>query len=148
MRNLKLDPKEFCNEVKVVMEERRMRTDDDPQLLTHDLFSAVTYLSSPYRIPVIGWMGDLDPLKADDLKQWYKKWYAPNNAELEVEGDGDPVQTLALAQKYFGPRKPSKIEPVKPREEIPQGGVRRITVKAPAERPYLIMGYKVPQRTA
>ena len=148
MRNLKLDPKEFGKEVKVVMEERRMRTDDDPQSLTHEQFSAVTYLSSPYRIPVIGWMGDLEHLKADDLKQWYKKWYAPNNAVLVVVGDVDPEQTLALAQKYFGPLKPSKIEPVKPREEIPQVGMRRINVKAPAELPYLIMGYKVPQRTA
>src|SRR3569833_2159661 len=130
------------------MEERRMRTDDDPQSLTHEQFSAVTYLSSPYRIPVIGWMGDLEHLKADDLKQWYKKWYAPNNAVLVVVGDVAPEQTLALAQKYFGPLKPSKIEPVKPREEIPQVGMRRINVKAPAELPYLIMGYKVPQRTA
>src|SRR3569623_3045928 len=62
MRNLKLDPKEFGKEVKLVMEERRMRTDDDPQSLTHEQFSAVSYLSSPYRIPVIGWMGDLEHL--------------------------------------------------------------------------------------
>lgn len=147
MRHLKLDPKEFAKEVKVVMEERRMRTDDDPQALTYEQFNATAYLSSAYRIPVIGWMGDLEHLKIEDLQDWYAKWYAPNNAVLVVVGDVDPQQTLALAKKHFGPLKPSKLTPDKPREEIPQVGLRRITVKAPAELPYVIMGYKVPQRT-
>lgn len=147
MRHLKLDPKEFAKELQVVMEERRMRTDDDPQALTHEQFNAVAFLSSPYRYPVIGWMDDLQNLKVEDLRQWYQKWYAPNNAILVVVGDVNPDETLALAKKYFGPLKPSKITPDKPREEIQQIGIRRITVKAPAQLPYLLMGYKAPQRT-
>ncbi len=148
MRHLLLKPEEFAKEVKVVMEERRMRTDDNPQALTYEQFNAVAYLNSPYRIPVIGWMGDLETLQAEDLKRWYSLWYAPNNAILVVAGDVDPQQVLALAKKHFGPLKPSKIEPLKQRQEIAQVGTRRITVKAPAELPYLIMGYKVPPRTA
>ena len=147
MRHLKLDPKEFAKEVQVVMEERRMRTDDDPQSLTYEQFNAVAFLSSPYRYPVIGWMDDLKNLKVDDLQQWYQKWYAPNNAVLVVVGDVDPDETFALAKKYFGGLKSSTINAGKPREEIQQVGVRRLTVKAPAELPYLVMGYKVPQRS-
>jgi zinc protease len=144
MRHLTLDPKEFAKEIQVVMEERRMRTDDDPESLTDEQFNAVAFLNSAYRIPVIGWMDDLKHMRVEDLRKWYETWYAPNNATLVVVGDVDPQQVYNLAKKYFGPLKPSTIPEVKPRDEIPQTGVRRITVKAPAELPYLVMGYKVP----
>jgi len=101
-------------------------------------------LNSAYRIPVIGWMDDLQHMKVEDLRKWYETWYAPNNATVVVVGDVDPQKVYALAKKYFGPLKPSTIPVVKPRGEIPQTGVRRITVKAPAELPYLVLGYKVP----
>jgi zinc protease len=101
-------------------------------------------LSSPYRIPVIGWMDDLKSMRVADLRKWYETWYAPNNATLVVVGDVKPQQVFDLAKKYFGPLQPSTIPEEKPRQEIPQTGIRRITVKAPAELPYIIMGYKVP----
>ena len=144
MRNLVIPEQEFLKEVQVVMEERRMRTEDNPQSLTYEQFNASAYVSSPYRIPVIGWMDDLESMHVEDLKSWYRKWYAPNNATVVVVGDVDPDQVHALAKKYFGPLKPSDIEPAKPRREIEQRGSKRIEVKAPAELPYLIMGYKVP----
>jgi zinc protease len=149
MRNLTLSPKEFAKEIQVVMEERRMRTDDDPESLTDEQFDAVAFLNSSYRIPVIGWMDDLKSMRVADLRKWYETWYAPNNATLVVVGDVQPQQVFAMARKYFGPLKPSIIPEVKPRQEIPQTGIRRITVKAPAELPYIIIGYKVPAlRTA
>jgi len=144
MRHLTLAPKEFAKEIQVVMEERRMRTDDDPESLTDEQFDAVAFLNSAYRIPVIGWMDDLKSMRVTDLRKWYETWYAPNNATLVVVGDVDPQQVFAMAKKYFGPLKPGTIPEIKPREEIPQAGIRRITVKAPAELPYIIMGYKVP----
>jgi zinc protease len=144
MRNLVIPEQEFLKEVQVVMEERRMRTEDNPQSLTYEQFNATAYVNSPYRIPVIGWMDDLESMHVEDLKSWYRKWYAPNNATVVVVGDVDPDQVYALAKKYFGPLKPSDIEPAKPRREIEQRGSKRIEVKAPAELPYLIMGYKVP----
>ena len=144
MRNLVIPEQEFLKEVQVVMEERRMRTEDNPQSLTYEQFNATAYINSPYRIPVIGWMDDLESMHVEDLKSWYRKWYAPNNATVVVVGDVDPDQVYALAKKYFGPLKPSDIEPAKPRREIEQRGSKRIEVKAPAELPYLIMGYKVP----
>jgi zinc protease len=144
MRNLLLPEQEFLKEVQVVMEERRLRTDDNPQALTREQFNATAFINSPYRIPVIGWMDDLENLEVADLLAWYKRWYAPNNATLVVAGDVEPANVYALAKRFFGPLQPSVIEPTKPRREIKQQGVRRITVRAPAEVPYLILGYKVP----
>jgi zinc protease len=144
MRNLLLDPKEFAKELKVVMEERRLRTDDDPQALTSEQFHAVAFLNNPYRYPVIGWMGDLEHLSVEDLHRWYRKWYAPNNATVVVVGDVDPQRVLALARKYFGALPAEPIIAPKPRSEPEQHGTRSVAVSAPAEVPYLIMGYPVP----
>ncbi|ALP51749.1 peptidase M16 [Candidatus Tenderia electrophaga] len=145
MRNMKVLDEEFAKEIQVVMEERRMRTEDNPEALTYEAFNASAFLTSPYRWPVIGWMNDLEHMTADDIRAWYQVWYAPNNAALVVAGDVDPDQVFALAQKHFGPLQPmSNLTPPKPREEAPQRGERRISVKVPAELPYLIMGYKAP----
>jgi len=144
MRNLALPPKEFKKEVQVVMEERRMRTDDNPQSLTYEQFNATAFASSPYRIPTIGWMGDLKTMAVADLRNWYEKWYAPNNAVVVVVGDVDPEAVYRQAKKYFGPLKPSDIVKPKLRAEVPQYGPKRIVVERPAKLPYLIMGYKAP----
>jgi zinc protease len=144
MRNLKLDEKEFAKEVKVVMEERRLRTEDKPTSLTYEQFMATAYTSGSYRIPTIGWMDDLQNMVLADLQRWYDRWYAPNNATVVVVGDVDPQAVLALAKKHFGPLKPEVLEPPKPRIEPEQVGQRRITVRRPAKVPYMVMGYKTP----
>jgi zinc protease len=144
MRNLLLLEEEFLKEVEVVKEERRMRTEDNPNSLTFEQFNTVAYEASPYRIPVIGWMSDLDALQVDDLRTWYRKWYAPNNATLVVVGDVEPQAVVELAERYFGPLKPESVARPKPRSEPDQRGMKRLTVKAPARQPYLIMGYKTP----
>ncbi|MCU7930384.1 MAG: insulinase family protein [Candidatus Thiodiazotropha sp. (ex Codakia rugifera)] len=144
MRNLLLLPEEFKKEVEVVKEERRMRTEDKPQSLTYEQFLAGAYEASPYRIPVIGWMADLDALQVEDLQVWYRKWYAPNNATLVVVGDVEPDHVIQLAQRHFGPLKPERVAQPKPRTEPGQRGGKRFTVKTPARQPYLIMGYKTP----
>ncbi len=148
MRGMKVVDEEFAKEVQVVIEERRMRTEDDPESLTFEAFNASAYTTNPYRRPVIGWMNDLENMTAQDIRDWYQIWYAPNNASLVVAGDVDPAQVYQLAKKYFAPLKPIKhIAPPKPQQEPEQKGQRRITVKAPAELPYLLMGYKVPSVT-
>lgn len=145
MRSLVLTDKEFQKEVKVVMEERRLRTEDKPESYTYEQFNAVAQLTSPYRTPIIGWMKDLQSMTVDDLKNWYRRWYAPNNATVVVVGDVDANDVYALAKKYFGPLKPSKnLLPPKPQTEPVQKGQRRIQVKKPAQLPYVLMGYPVP----
>lgn len=144
MRNLKLSPEEFEKERNVVIEERRLRTEDKPESLTYERFNATAYLASPYRNPVIGWMSDLENMEVDDLAQWYQRWYAPNNATVVVVGDVQPQEVHALAKKYFGPLKPEEVAPPKPRREPEHRGLRRLQVKAPAKIPYVLLGYRVP----
>jgi zinc protease len=144
MRNLTLPAAEFKKELEVVKEERRMRTEDNPNSLTSEQFYAVSYRNLPYSHPVIGWMNDLDNMQVEDVRSWYQRWYAPNNATLVVVGDVKPEWVLKMAQKYFGPLKAESIPQQKPLREPPQRGIIRATVEAPARQPYLLLGYKTP----
>ncbi|MDH4150330.1 MAG: insulinase family protein, partial [Betaproteobacteria bacterium] len=145
MVNLVLDREEVARELKVVMEERRWRTDDRPRSLVYERLIASSLAVHPYRNPIIGWMNDLEHLTIDDIREFYDKWYAPNNATVVVVGDVEPAEVFALAEKYFGAI-PHKVLPSrKPQTEPPQLGVKRLTVKAPAELPYVLMAYQVPR---
>lgn len=144
MRNLDLKAEELNKELQVVTEERRMRTDDQPRSKTQEQFNAVAFANSPYKNPVIGWPSDIANYQVEDLQAWYKQWYAPNNAVLVVVGDVDSEAVVKLAEQYFAALQPSEIKPLKPQDEIEQKGVKKITVKAPAKLPYVMMGYKVP----
>ena len=147
MRNLILTKEEFAKEIKVVMEERRLRTDDQPHALVYEKMMSVAYQSHPYRRPIIGWMNDLENMTVDDAQEWYDRWYAPNNAVLVVVGDVDPKEVFSLAQKYYGEIKSRPIATLalrKPQTEVTQAGIKRLQVKAPAQMPYLVMGYHAP----
>ena len=144
MRNLKLDDEEFRKEVKVVMEERRLRTEDRPEALTFEKFMATAYTTHAYKNPVIGWMPDLERMTAADARAWYERWYAPNNATLVVVGDVNPVAVFALARRHFGPVPRRELARIASAQEPPQTAERRARVSAPAEVPYLILGYHVP----
>jgi len=144
MANLVLSKEEFDKEIKVVMEERRWRTDDKPQSKVNEAFKAAAYQTSPYARPVIGFMNDLENMTYEDAREWYRNWYAPNNATLVVVGDVKADEVYKLAQQYFD-KVSSKVLPVrKPQVEPVQIGERRVLVKAPAKLPYLLMGYHVP----
>ncbi len=144
MRHLNVAPQEFAQEIKVVMEERRMRTDDNPQSKLFEQMNAVAFQAHPYRRPIIGWMNDLETMTAADAKAWYDTWYVPNNAYVVITGDVDHKAVFAQAEKYYGPLEarplPVRRQQIEPRQE----GPRCVTVKAPAELPILIMGYKAP----
>ena len=144
MRHLHLLADELKKELQVVTEERRMRTDDNPQAKMNEQFMALAYSNSPYKHPVIGWPSDIANYTVEDLEAWYQRWYAPNNATLVVVGDVQPIAVFDLAEKYFAELKPSDIKPIKPQTEIEQLGVRKMTVKVPAKLPSVVLGYKVP----
>ena len=144
----KYSDEEFAKELEVVKEERRMRTDDNPRAVMGEQLRAVTWIASPYRRPVIGWMGDLDALTAQDARDFYHRWYVPANAAVVVAGDVDPQAVLALVKKHYGAI-PARAVPVrKPRPEPPQPGLRRIEVKAPAEQALVTLAFKVPRLTS
>jgi zinc protease len=144
MANLNLTDEEFAKEIKVVMEERRWRTEDKPQSKVNEQFNSTIYHVHPYGRPVVGWMNDLENMTADDAREWYKTWYAPNNATLVVVGDVNAQEVLKLAKQYFGPLKAHAIPARKPQVEPEQKGERRVIVKAQAKLPYVLMGFHVP----
>tara|TARA_R100001591_G_scaffold57440_2_gene67105 strand:- start:49458 stop:50825 length:1368 start_codon:yes stop_codon:yes gene_type:complete len=144
MRKLIIDDAELLKEKEVVAEERRMRTDDNPRSLLREAMNAMAFMNSPYHHPVIGWMNDINHYDPEDLREWYQMWYAPNNATVVVVGDVEPEAVYQLAKQYFGPLQPEVLATVKPQVEIPQRGKRTLELKAPAELPYLMMGWKVP----
>ncbi|UJO99889.1 MAG: insulinase family protein [Nitrosomonas sp.] len=147
MRNLILTEEEFSKEIKVVMEERRLRTDDQARSLLYEKMMSVAYQAHPYKNPIIGWMNDLENMRVEDAREWYDRWYAPNNAILIVVGDVDANEVFRLAQKNYGTIPKHPLLPLnarKPQTEPPQTGTKRIIVKAPAELPYLMMGYHAP----
>jgi zinc protease len=147
MANLQLTDEEFAKEIKVVMEERRWRTDDKPQSKVNEAFQGTIYRAHPYSRPVIGFMNDLENMTADDAREWYSNWYAPNNATLVVVGDVKAEEVYKLAKQHFGKLKPKVLPVRKPQVEPEQIGERRVVVKAPAKLPYLLMGYHVPALT-
>ena len=144
MTNLQLTDEEFAREIKVVMEERRLRTEDRSGGQLFEQLMATALKASPYRTPIIGWMSDLENMRTEDAREWYDRWYAPNNAVLVVVGDVSAPEVFTLAQKYFGPLAAKVLPPRKPQDEPPQAGQRRVTVKAPAELPSVLMAWPVP----
>lgn len=144
MTNLLLQEKEFKKEIKVVMEERRLRTEDKPEGKLYEKFNATAYSKHPYGNPIIGWMEDLRSLTIEDVGKWYKRWYAPNNATLVVVGDVDPKEVFSLARKYFGPVPAQTITPTELPAEPKQNSKREVVVKVPAKVPSVMIGFHVP----
>jgi zinc protease len=145
MRHLLLRPQDYKNEIQVVMEERRMRTDDNPQALTYERFMAQANINNPpyYHAP-IGWMPDLQKMKVEDLRAWYQRWYAPNNAIVVVVGDVNPEKVYQWANEYFGKLQPTQLPAQTPAPKITDTPTHTLTVQAPAKLPWLVMGYNTP----
>ena len=145
MSNLNFDDAEFKKEIQVIMEERRLRTEDNPNAIMNEALMATAFMSSPYRHPVIGWMNDLENMQAADARDWYRSWYAPNNATVVISGDVDPEQIRQAVEKYYGVISAHELPVRKPQIEPVQKGVKHIEVKAPADSPQLAMAWKVPR---
>jgi zinc protease len=145
MANALIAPEEFAKEIRVVMEERRLRTEDQPRAALYEELMAAALRAHPYRVPTIGWMNDLENTTAAEARAFYEAWYAPNNATVVVVGDVSADEVVTLAERYFGAIKPHPLPVRKPQVEPPQKGIRRIVVKAPAEQPYMIMAWHTPQ---
>lgn len=144
MQHLSINPATFSKEIEVVKEERRLRTENDPQSMAYEYFLANAYIGSPYQHPVVGWMRDLNHLTVADVENWYKTWYEPSNAVIVVVGDVQPDQVDQLAENYFGkiPARPLPAPQVF--TDVPMMAERDLTFNLPAQVPFLMMGYNVP----
>jgi zinc protease len=136
---------EFRRELEVVKEERRLRTDDSPRAQLYEAFNATTFLASPYRRPVVGWMSDLDAMTPGDARAFFQRWYVPANAAVVVAGDVDVAEVRRLADRIYGAIPARAVPERKPRLEPVQSGIRRMDFKAPAEQTFVLMGFKVPK---
>jgi zinc protease len=144
MANALLGETYFEPEKKVIQEERRLRTEDNPVSALGEVAGAVAYMVHPYRRPVIGWMDDIQNLTRQDLVDYYKLYYAPNNAFIVMTGDFSTQEMLPKIKAAFG-KIPRGLEPPKVRaEEPPQQGERRATLKKEAELPFVLMYYHTP----
>lgn len=149
MRNLTLDEQNFVTERAVVLEERRSRTDNNPQALLSEQMEAALYRNHPYHRPIIGWTSEIAALSREDAMAFYKRWYAPNNAILVVAGDVDPEKVHALAETYYGPLKPEDIPARHRTEEPPQVAPRTVTLEDPrVQQPSWSRMYMAPSYTA
>lgn len=143
MSNLLLRQQDFEPEIKVVMEERRQRTEDNPRSRAFERFKWISYPTSHYRQPVIGHMKTLNNIQLNDVKQWYKTWYTPNNAILVIVGDVESEQALLQVQKYFADT-PSRATPQRNDVlEFEYLGYRHMEINTDVQVPNLYMTWNV-----
>ncbi len=147
MAHLLLGEKEFLPERQVVMEERRLRIEDQPAALLGELMRATAFLAHPYRRPTIGWPSDIAAYTREDLVRYYRTYYVPNNATLIVVGAIQRDALLPKIRDLFekiprGPE-PPKVVTVEP----PQQGERRVFLRKEAELPLLFAVHHVPNLT-
>ena len=147
MQNLVLKEEDFKTERMVVMEERRMRTEDNPQAYLGEQLDAAAFQISPYHWPVIGWKEDIERFTLEDVKAYHKKYYDPVNAFLVVVGDFKKEELLSRIRKNFGSI-PKGVAPNQKRDtDPPQIGERKVFVKKEAQLPFLLMAYHIPNLT-
>lgn len=145
MKNLILNPEETLSERDVVMEERRLRYEDDPQNSLFEKVVAIAIMAHPYRNPVIGWMADLNNMNVEDLKKFYDAHYRPDNAFIVIAGDVKPDEIIERLRSAFG--KNGRIKPnpsFKITTEPLQKGEKRLILKKEAELPYILAAYHTP----
>lgn len=148
MVNLQLDEEDILTERDVIIEERNQRTENNPSALFREQHDAAQYLNHRYGVPVIGWRHEMVDLSLDDALDYYKTYYAPNNAVLVVAGDVTPDDVRKLADTYYGvipanPDLPARVRP----QEPPQSAERRVYYQdARVAQPYLQRSYLAPER--
>jgi len=140
--NLSITPKNLEQERGIVMEERRLRIDNDVEGSVNEALYLQAFQRSPYRWNTVGFMEDLERITLEEAKAYFQTYYAPNNAIMVLSGDVDPKSALALVKKLFGgiPRRPPP-GPVDAREP-PQDGERTAMVRRPAQLPAVMLGYQ------
>lgn len=148
MAALSLLPDQLKSEIEVVKEERRLRTDNDIAGMLDEQLYANAFLASPYRWPVVGWMGDLNRITREECVEYFRTYYAPNNCILVLTGDFDAPTALAKIESSFGAI-PAQTPPAPPVDSEPdQRGERFAKVHYPAENVSFQVGYKAPSVTS
>ncbi len=144
MRHLTFSDVELSKERQVVIEERRMRVEDNPNAKVYENLNFISFdEKSVYHAPIIGFQTDIESYKLSDLREWYAQYYAPNNATLVVVGDVQADEVIALAKRYFGGYQYNLNIKNTDKSSIAQTGNTRV-LKLKAELPYYILSFPVP----
>ena len=135
--------REFYSERDVVMEERRLRTENSPFGLLIEQLNAVTFIAHPYRWPTIGWRSDVQNITKAETSEYFK-YYAPNNAVIVAVGDFNPADMIKLVEQYFGDISSQSAPPRRKTIEPEQKGERRVEVEFESN-PYIAISYHIPE---
>jgi zinc protease len=146
MQNLLLDPKEIDSERQVVIEERRTRTEDDPNGFLSEEVEALAFRAHPYGQPVIGWMEDIGRITPAEMRTFYKTYYVPNNALVVAVGDFKAPALLDKIKTSFGKIPRGAAPPPMTAVEPAQNGERRLVVRKQAQLPIVYLAYPVPNQ--
>jgi len=141
--NLDISEATLTSEREVVIEERRLRTDDSPEGRAFEALMALTFQAHPYRWPVIGWRSDLEKATVADARDFFDTYYAPNNIVIAIAGDFDAAAARAHVERTFGRLSPREI-PRNPTEEPEQQGERRGIVYFDVRAPLLAAAWHAP----
>jgi zinc protease len=144
MKGVNVDEKNFQLEKKVVLEERRMRTEDDPTSFMQEAAVAATFEAHPYQWPVIGWLHDIESISLENYQDYSHRYYQPHNCTLVVVGDIDPPEALKEIKAIFGDLPAGPESPKVTAQEPRQYGERRVEVHREAQFPFLLINYHVP----
>ena len=144
MQHLVLRRPQVSSEKEVVANERRFRVDDDIEGQVNELLYATAFEQHPYGWPTIGWMQDIESFTEADCAQFYRTYYAPNNATLIIAGDFEEEAVLALIQRRYGAIPPARIPRFAPKREPLQRRERYVELRRPTPAPKLALGYPAP----
>jgi zinc protease len=143
-RMANFDPKGFAAEKDVVMEERRLRTADNPEDALDEITTAQAYVEHPYHWPVIGWMHDIEGLTLQDALAYHAIYYSPQNSVIVTVGDFDADKVLKEIAEQFGSIKNGPKPPPVTAVEPPQEGERRVELRHAANLPAVEVSFHVP----
>jgi zinc protease len=144
LANLDISEETLTSERQVVLEERRMRTEDQPMGRVYETLLATLWQASPYRTPVIGWRSDVEKATVDVCREFFDTYYAPNNIVVSIAGDFDADEALAHLERTFGKLEPAAHIPRNPTEEPEQRGERRVEVHFDLRGPLLAAAWHAP----
>ncbi|MTF38075.1 M16 family metallopeptidase [Cyanobacterium aponinum] len=135
--------REFYQEKQVILEERKLRTDNSPVGKMVEAFLDSAFTTHPYKRPVIGYEEDIINLTREDVQNFFDSYYGGNNITIAIVGDVDPKEVKQMANKYFGrfpsSTKPAKLNIVEPK----QTKTREVAIEYPSQ-PWYLEGYHIP----
>lgn len=145
LRNLKITEETLASERQVVLEERRLRTEDQPDGRAFEALLALTFSAHPYRVPTIGWRSDIEAVTVEACRDFFHTFYAPNNLVIAIAGAFDPADALARIRRSMGSLQPVASIPRSPTREPEQRGERRQIVHFDVRSPILAAAWHAPK---